>query len=405
MSEILQIRKGVSHVDDITSLQYHTYTPHTFAFNNSDEVRITIQSQDLLVLPSDSYILIEFKASKRDGSSMTEQDQATFSMSSALNFFSEMRYELNGIEIDRSKSPTITSQLKTMVACKTSDHNSLHSMMWLGGTDIQDTTYRLIIPLRFLFGFCDDYNKVVVNSKHELVMIRSHTDANVYIAKDDILKFNISKIQWKVPIVTLSNHAKMTMLKTIERREPIPLAFRSWDLYELPNVLQVTRNIWSVKTATQITKPRYVMIAFQTKRNNVISADPQRFDHCNITNIRLYLNNERYPYDDMNLNFARDDFCEVFSMLDRIQNGYYNDTQPKSPFNILPHLKDKSMTFFAFDCSRSEQSDVRNGMVDIRIEVDARENFPANTTAYCLIIHDNIVHYYPATGIVQRTVA
>lgn len=405
MSEILQIHKGVSHVDDITSLQYHTYTPHTFSFNNSDKIRITIQSQDLFVLSSESYLLVEFKPTKRDGSSMSAGDKAMFTMSSALNFFSEIRYELNGIEIDRCKTPVITSQLKTMIACKTSDSNSMNSLLWLSGNEIEEQTYRLMIPLKFLFGFCEDYNKVIVNSKHELILMRSHSDTNVYIADTDFLKFNISKIQWKVPLVTLNDHAKMTMLRTIDRKEEIPLAFRSWDLYELPNMLQVTRNIWSVKTTTQITKPRYVVVAFQSKRSHVIKADPQRYDHCNITNIRLHLNNERYPYDDLNLNFAGEDYCEAFITMDQIQNGYYNGTQSKNPLNMIPNIKDKSIIYFAFDCSRSENLNVRNGMVDVRIEVDASENFTANTTAYCLIIHDNFVKYVPATGMVQRIVA
>lgn len=404
MSEILQIRRGVSHVDDITNMQHHTYTPHTFAFNNSDEIRITIQSQDLLVLPSGSYILVEFKPVRRDGASMTESDKATFPLYGAMNFFSEIRYELNGIEIDRCKLPSVTSLLKTMVACKESDFHSMQSLLWLHAKEIQEQTYRHIIPLKFIFGFCDDYNKVIVNSKHELVLIRNHSDVIVYNAKEDFLKFNISKIQWKVPLVTLSDRAKITMLKTIEQKEPIPLAFRSWDLHELPNVLQVTRNIWSVKTATQITKPRYVIVAFQTKRFNAVNLDSQRFDHCNVSNIRLYLNNERYPYDDMNINFGINDHCELYSLSNQIQNGYYNGTETSNPLNMGDDIKDKTYTYFAFDCSRSEHSSVRNGMVDIRIEMDARENFPAHTTAYCLIIHDNLVQYWPATGIVQRIV-
>lgn len=292
-----------------------------------------------------------------------------------------------------------------MIACKTSDDNSMHSMLWLSGKEVKESTYRLAIPLKFVFGFCDDYNKVVVNSKHELILIRNHSDKNVYVASEDFLKFDILKIHWKMPIITLSNNAKMNMLKTIERNEPVPIAFRSWELYELPNVLQVTRNIWSVKTATQVTKPRYVVVAFQTNRNNVIKMDSQRFDHCNISNIRLYLNNERYPYDDMNLNFSSDDFCEVYSMMAQIQNGYYNGTQPKNPLNMIANIKEKNITFFSFDCSRSEQSAMRNGMVDIRIEMDARENFHTNTTAYCLIIHDNMIQHNPTTGIVQRNVA
>lgn len=224
----------------------------------------------------------------------------------------------------------------------------------------------------------------MVNCKHELVSIRSHTDTNVYIADEDSLKFEIQKIHWKVPHIALSDHTKMSMLKTVERREEIPLAFRSWDLYELPNVLQTDRNIWSVKTTTQTTKPRYVVVAFQTKRQNVVKEDPKLFDHCDISNIRLYLNNERYPYDDMNLNFTNGDYCEIFSMMDRIQSGYYNGTQGPNPVDMLTLIQNKDLIFFAFDCSRSDES-IKNGMIDVRIEMDANSNMPANTIAYCLI--------------------
>lgn len=402
--EILHIRKGAGRSDDITSMQYHTYTPYTTAFNNNDEIRIVIQSQDLITLPSDSYVLIEFKPVRHDGTSQIKLEKATFSRTSALNFFTEMRYELNGIEIDRCKSPAITSQLKTMIACKSSDTSALNSMTWLANKQVMSTTYRLMIPLKFIFGFFDDYNKVVVNCKHELILLRSHNDSNVYIADEETLKFEIQKVHWKVPHVALSDHAKTGIMKTIERKEDLPLTFRSWDLYELPNVLQSDRNIWSVKTTTQTTKPRYVVVAFQTKRNHVVSADPKLFDHCDISNIRLYLNNDRYPYDDMNLNFAHGDYCEAFSMLDRIQNGYYNGTQGPNPADMLEFIQDKSVIFFAFDCSRSDES-IKNGMVDVRIEMDAHSSFPAHTTAYCLIIHDNFLRYNPATGIVQRNIA
>lgn len=402
MSEILQIHRGVSRVDDITNLQYHTYTPQTFNFNNNDEIRITIQSQDLYVLPSDSYILIEF----RPIVTLTDKSgKPTFSPYSALNFFNEMRYELNGIEIDRCRSPAITTQLKHMLACKTSAHTSIYTLSWLAEKGVAQSTYRFMIPLKLMFGFCEDYNKVVANSRHELILNRSHTDKNVYIADAECVKFVITKIHWKMPIVTMSDQAKMNMLKTIERKQPIPLAFRSWELYELPNVLQVQRNIWSVKTATQITKPRYVVVAFQTNRNHNIQMDPQSFDHCNVSNIRLYLNNERYPHDDMNLNFRTEEYCELVSRMDQIQVGYYNGTQLKNPLSILSLVKDQNVIFFPFDCSRSESPNIGSGMVDIRIEVDAHENFPANTTAYCLIIHDNFVQYTPATGIVQRIIA
>jgi len=36
-----------------------------------------------------------------------------------------------------------------------------------------------------------------------------------------------------------------------------------------------------------------------------MSAVKTYFDHCNLTNVKLYLNSEFYPYDDLNLNFNK----------------------------------------------------------------------------------------------------
>lgn len=398
MSEILQIRKGVSHVEDITGMQYHTYTPYTTSFNNNDEIRIAVQSQDLYVQPSESYVLIEFKLRTKP----TEKDYMRFA-STALGFFSEMRYELNGFEVDRCKAPGITCQLKRTLATKSTDSMDLSVMDWLSSYSLTDSTYRIMIPLKFVFGFCDDYNKVVVNSKHELIMVRSRVDSNAYISNKDTWKFDMIKIQWKIPHVTLSDHAKLSMLRTIERREEIPVSYRSWDLYEMPTVPQSTRNIWTIKTTTQVTKPRYVVVAFQTNRNNVPNADPTVFDHCNVTNMRLYMNNERYPYDDMSLGFTEGDYCELFKVLGNIQHGYYNGTQPINPADFRSRIQKGEITVYPFDCSRTDES-IKNGMVDVRIEMEARANFPPDTSAYCLIIHDNAIRYTPATGIVSRDI-
>jgi len=42
------------------------------------------------------------------------------------------------------------------------------------------------------------------------------------------------------------------------------------------------------------------------------------------------------------------------------------------------------------DCSRQNES-IKSVIVDIRIEFDYKENVPANTTVYCLIIYDRVV--------------
>lgn len=400
MSDILQVGKGVSRVDDVTHMQYHTYTPYTTSFNNNDEIRIAIQSQDLCVLPSESYVLVEFKVSRRDNKQVTDEE---FKLTSnATHLFSELRYELNGIEIDRCKSPGVTSHLKTLLACKSSDDGCFRAMQLSSNRKLTGQTVRMIIPLKFVFGFCDDYGKVLVNSKHELILVRHRTDSNAFIGNTDVVKFEIQKVHWKIPHVALSDHTKMNMLRAIDRREEIPLSFRSWDLYEYPNIPQTSRNIWSVKTTTQMSKPRYVVVAFQTNRNLNVKANSTMFDHCSVTNLRLFLNNERYPYDDMHMNVADGEFSEIFNTLNQIQKSYYNNTQHMNPNNLLTNIGN-TIYLYPFDCSRSDES-IKNGMVDVRIEIDTLKNIPPETTAYCLIIHDNMVQYSPATGIVSRDI-
>lgn len=401
MSEILQVLKRVSHIDDITSKQHHTYTPYTTAFNNNDEIRIAIQSQDLYVQPSESYLFIEFTTRSLDPKKPIPAD-ALFAYGLGTHFFQEIRYELNGVEIDRCKMPSITSLMKTMVACKSTDRSALQLMTVGADTHVDAGTYRILVPLRLLFGFCDDYNKIVLNCKHELILVRSRTDRNVYKAEVDSVAFNIDKIHWKMPHVALSDQAKLNMLKTIERRDEIPISFRSWELYELPKVPETTRHIWSVKTTTQLTKPRYVVVALQTNRQHVINANPCLFDHCRIANMRLFLNNERYPYDDLNLDFDRGHYFELFNMMSNIQHEYYNGTSDNNPLDTTTEAF-KRVALFVFDCSRSDES-VKNGMVDVRIEMEARQNIPANTTAFCLIIHDNLLRYSPSTNIIHRDI-
>lgn len=398
-NKILQVKSPVLQDDDIISQQYHTYTPYTTSYNNNDEIRITIQSQDLNVLPAYSYLYIEFKTEKSDGTPFGNEE-AFFAYNCIAHLFSEIRYELNGFEIDRCKVPGITSTLKNLVACKSEDERSYVLFNHNSETAINVGTYRMILPLRFVFGFCDDFRKVILNSKHELILVRSRSNVNFYKSNADNLKLTINKIQWKIQHVQLSDKAKLSMLKMISRNESLLLPFRTWDLYELPLIPQTTRHTWSVKTTSQVNKPRYVIVAFQTNRNNIIGSDFSMFDHCNITNLKLYLNNERYPYDDMNLCFNESHFHELYHIVQSIQQNYYHDVSFYNPVGLdIANFMNRPI--FAFDCSRSDET-VKTGMVDVRIEIEASTNIAANTSAYCLIIHDNLIQYSPFSSMVHR---
>jgi len=80
-------------------------------------------------------------------------------------FDDEIRYELNGVEIDHNRNAGITSTIENYVSL-TYDKVLI---MQNGGWDITSTIpkgcFNFCVPLNTLLGFCKDYKRVVVNDR------------------------------------------------------------------------------------------------------------------------------------------------------------------------------------------------------------------------------------------------
>ncbi|RLU19984.1 hypothetical protein DMN91_008543 [Ooceraea biroi] len=117
----------------------------------------------------------------------------------------------------------------------------------------------------YVVGFCEDYKRVVINARHELILIRSCNDNNSLLGDSALEpKIELLKIQWRMPHVLLNEVNKLSMLRALESERYLSMTFRSWDLYEFPLVQSTTKHSWTVKAATQLEKPRYVIFALQT---------------------------------------------------------------------------------------------------------------------------------------------
>ena len=49
-----------------------------------------------------------------------------------------------------------------------------------------------------------------------------------------------------------------------------------------------------------------------------------------------------------------------------------------------------------------QKESLKNMPIDVRLEFDVSENFPANTAAYCLIMHNRITEYNSVSGGLER---
>ena len=399
MSRILDIKSVPAYDNSINKFEYHSYSPFLKAFNNSDEIRIAIQHQDLCILPNESYIYIEGTLRKKANGTVSATAKL---VNNAIAFlFDEIRYELNGVEIDRTRNVGTSTTIKNFLSLSENESKMLYNSGWspVEPTIPVNGNFNFCLPLKNLLGFFEDYKKIIVNAKHELILIRARSDENTYIlADDDDVVLNIIKLQWRIPHITVADEEKLPLLKVIESNQPLQISFRSWDMYEYPTLPNATAHSWTVKTSTQLEKPRYVILALQTNRKYQKNKDVTIFDHCEVTDVKIHLNSESYPYDDLNTNFNHDHYALLYDVYSKFQQSYYE--RQSNP--LLSREQFKSVApIIVIDCSHQNES-IKTGPVDIRIELKTNRNIPANTSMYCLLLHDRIVEYNPLTSEVHK---
>ncbi|XP_068994066.1 uncharacterized protein [Neodiprion pinetum] len=238
--------------------------------------------------------------------------------------------------------------------------------------------FDVLIPLSMILGFAEDYRKIVVNAEHELTLTRSKTDVNAIMqTQEEEFKITINAVEWLIPYLKLADQKKVDLLNFIQRNPPISISFHRWELYEYPSLPTTSKHVWTVKTSTQLEKPRYAILGFQTSRKNKTGKNASHFDHCNITDVKLFLNSQSYPYGNLNLNISRNLYALPDEMHANFQATYY-DKNPEPLLRKSEFLQD--VPLFVIDCSKQNES-LRYGPVDIRLEFEAKANFLAETPA------------------------
>jgi hypothetical protein len=64
-------------------------------------------------------------------------------------------------------------------------------------------------------------------------------------------------------------------------------------------------------------------MGFQTDRKNNLKKDASKFNHCNLKNIKLYLNSQSYPYENLDYTRRHNRYALAYDMYARFQQSYY----------------------------------------------------------------------------------
>lgn len=399
-SDILDITSQYETDSKITKIEYHSYTPYTTSFNNNDEIRISIQQTDVYPYLHESFIFLE--------GTITDATKVKLSNNGYSYLFEQIRLEINGIEVDSTRVLGITSSLKGYLSGTPDNYNCYENAGWNFKNATQSENdkgeFSACIPLKYWLGLFEDYKRILVNSRLELILTRSHSDLNALQVKSGATategKVTLNKIVWKVPHITVDDEERLKLLKLIEKEKSLFIPFRSFETFEYPELGTTKKVVWNLKTASKLEKPRFIIIGLQKERKNLLTKDCSIFDHCNLTNVKVFLNSIAYPYDNLNLDFSKNNFTLLYNMYTSFQESYY-EKSIRNPV-LSPSTFLTNAPIIVIDTSKQNDSATASA-VDVQLEIEASESL-TGVTAYCFLIHDRIVEYVPFTREVRKLV-
>ncbi|CAH1105295.1 unnamed protein product [Psylliodes chrysocephalus] len=234
--EVLHVTGQPFNDTTIDDYQFHTYQPFiTGKLNYNDEIRIPIQDLDAYTLPLKSYLYIEGKLLTDAGKVPTKLQ---FINNAIAFLFRELRYEINSVVIDSVRDVGLVSTMKNYLSLNENESVLMQNAGWFPkeikklATDSKgvvtvetekilvdkDGNFNVCIPLKMLSGFFEDFGKIIMNMKQELVLIRSSDDIDAIISSDDSEKPNIElrALSWHVPHGTPSISQQLRLNKIVQ---------------------------------------------------------------------------------------------------------------------------------------------------------------------------------------------
>ena len=430
MADILQITEDIPVDDSIYEYEYKEYNPITGTDLNRGSIVITIESQDIYTHPAESFLVIEGQLIKEApappaAAEYVNDDNIALINNGLMYLFSDVRYHLASHEIEVLQNPGHATTMLGLLKypddfTKSQGLNQVWAPDTDEGTAINNNKgfklrrdyiinmvegagnkgkFNFKIPLKHFLGFCEDYKKILYGMQQRLTLTRTGNDNAILRGQNaagnaalDNAKIELNKISWFMPHVIPSDAYRLQLDKIIEKKEKIPVGYRMLQCDNIP-VVGGSGFTWRLGVKSSPDIPRFIIVGFQTNKNNNQTTNPALFDHCEVRNIYVTLNAKRYPDIDYENDFTINKFSRIYGDASTFRKKFYNMDELISNSSISPDNYKTLFPLFVFDVTKQSEK-LKTSVSDIHIKASFNGNNPqAGTIAYAVIISDRLFHF------------
>ena len=432
MADILQITEDIPVDDSIYEYEYKEYNPIVGTDLNRGSIVLTIESQDIYTHPAESFLVIEGQLVAPVAPPLAgvapygNDDVVTLINNGIMYLFSDVRYHLASHEIEVLQNPGhATTMLGLLKYPDDFTKSQGLNQLWLPDTNIANNneankdnnigfkkrheyiiqtanprgTFSFKIPLKHFLGFCEDYKKILYGMQQRLTLTRTNDDNAIFrrgAADAGVIK--LEKIRWFMPHIIPSDAYRLQLDKIIEKKENIPVGYRmlQCDTSQVPTNQKTFTWRLGVKSSPDI--PRFIIVGFQSGKNNNQEQNPAIFDHLYVRNIYVTLNAKRYPDTDYDNDFNKNHYSRIYGDASSFRKKFFNMDELISNSGIDPISYKNLFPLYVFDVTKQSEK-LKTSVSDIHIKAffdnapGGVDNPPINTMAYAVIISDRLFHF------------
>jgi hypothetical protein len=413
VEDYLQVDQPYQIDESVTQNQSIEFEPAGSQLNTvGGEIRIDIQNADSYYFPASSYLLVEGDVLKEDGTRYADADLITLTLNGVMFLFSQMQFQINNQIVETIMDVGRASLMKGLASY--SDDYSKSSglnMFWLKDTSatavLAENTgfaarhgllitkneskgsFSSMVPLSHIFGFCEDYRKVLYGCKLSLWMTRQNCANALFKAQAAAKgKVVLTRVAWHIPHIKPSIGFEAEFIKMVREKKTLDVCFRSrqLDQYAVP---ASTSFSWRLSVQTGKEKPRWLLVAFG---GGPTAANKALLMHLKLKNAYVTLNSSdnRYPSTDLKIDFPNNKISKVYEMFANFQKEYYGFDRVVTG-NQLTVLEFKELyPIFVFDI-RKQSERLKETVTDITLKCEFAENPAAGTMAYALVLSDRMM--------------
>ena len=420
-SDVYALTEKAKFDETTENIKYVVYFPSQGSdINGYTDLRIHISGKEYYYLPSQAYLtlrgVLKKGSSTNGGDKYSGTEDIVMINFAPLFLFSKLTWRIGDRDVETVDNPGQTiSMLSHMLFNENFKHSDGLSMCWYPDTNntadastnegfkarknwiFTDTSdkgsFTFRIPLKYIFGFAFDYNRVIYGFNQCLSLVRQSDYYALYKKSTSVAsgKIELSSITLHMPVLTPTTHMRVRLLDIVKDKNPVHINFRERRGMNIDIPAHLTLFDWQISTIALPKRPKYCFICFQSELKTDQTKNYALFDNANMASMSISVNNWRHSlHDQVPSDFANNYFQEFYRSFLNTREHMYGIDNMLNMSHVSPENYRKLYPIYTFDLTRHRE-EISSQTVTTVLHMQFKTPLPKAVRCYVLIVSDTEV--------------